>query len=106
MNHIISSSRLRKLIKSDKIIYYKITDNFMEGEICLSDDKINRYVKLKSLKIVYWFTFIFLLIWAIIDLVRGNKYSIALALFCTQNLLLTFSERYYRRRISSQKESS
>lgn len=64
------------------------------------EGEMNKYIALKSLKISYWFTVLFLLVWAIIDLAKGNRYSVAaLALFCFQNSLLVFFDRYYRRKL-------
>lgn len=63
------------------------------------EDEMDKYIALKSLKISYWITVLFLLIWGIIDLVKGNRHSVALALFCFQNLLLVFFDRYYRRKL-------
>ncbi|WP_312093804.1 hypothetical protein [Aminipila sp.] len=68
------------------------------------EDEMDKYIALKSLKISYWFTVLFLLVWAIIDLVKGNRYSVALALFCSQNVLLVFFDRYYRRKLSEGNE--
>jgi uncharacterized membrane protein len=63
------------------------------------EDEMDKYIALKSLKIAYWFTVVFLLVWAIIDLVKGNRHSVALMLFCFQNVLLIFFDRYYRRKL-------
>lgn len=63
------------------------------------EDELEKYIALKSLKISYWFTVSFLLIWGVTDLVKGNRHSVALALFCIQNLLLLFFERYYKRKL-------
>lgn len=63
------------------------------------EDEMDKYIDLKSLKISYWFTVGFLLVWAILDLVKGNRHSVALALFCIQNSLLVFFDRYYRRKL-------
>lgn len=63
------------------------------------EDEMDKYISLKSLKISYWFTVLFLLVWAVIDLAKGNRYSVALALFCIQNSLLVFFDRYYRRKL-------
>jgi hypothetical protein len=63
------------------------------------EDEMDKYIALKSLKIAYWFTVLFLLVWAIIDLAKGNRHSVALALFCIQNSLLVFFDRYYRRKL-------
>lgn len=63
------------------------------------EDEMDKYIALKSLKISYWLTVLFLLIWGIIDLVKGNRHSVALALFCFQNSLLVFFDRYYRRKL-------
>lgn len=63
------------------------------------EDEMDKYIALKSLRIAYWFTVLFLLIWAIVDLIKGNKHSIALLLFCMQNLLLIFFDRYFRRKL-------
>lgn len=63
------------------------------------EDEMDKYIALKSLKISYWVTVLFLLIWGIIDLVKGNRHSVALALFCFQNSLLVFFDRYYRRKL-------
>jgi Flp pilus assembly protein protease CpaA len=63
------------------------------------DDEMEKYIDLKSLKITYWITVSFLLIWAIIDLATGNRYSVALALFCFQNILYIFFRKYYQRKL-------
>jgi hypothetical protein len=63
------------------------------------EDEMDKYIALKSLKISYWFTVLFLLVWSIVDLIRGNKHSLALVLFGFQNCLLVFFDRYYRRKL-------
>lgn len=68
------------------------------------EDEMDKYIALKSLRIAYWFTVLFLLIWAIVDLTKGNKHSIALLLFCMQNLLLIFFDRYFRRKLCERNE--
>ena len=68
------------------------------------EDEMDKYIALKSLKISYFFTVAFLLVWAIIDLAEGNRHSLALLLFCIQNSLLVFFNRYYRRKLSEGNE--
>lgn len=68
------------------------------------EDEMDKYITLKSLRISYWFTVLFLLIWGIIDLSRGNRHSVALLLFLIQNSLFVFFERYYRRKLSEGNE--
>ncbi|MBL4933220.1 hypothetical protein [Clostridium paridis] len=68
------------------------------------EDEMDKFIALKSLKIAYWFTVSFLLVWTIIDLARGNRHSVALVLFCIQNTLLIFFDRYYRRKLSEGNE--
>lgn len=63
------------------------------------EDEMDKYIALKSLKISYWFTVLILLVWAIIGLAKGNRHNVALALFCFQNSLLVFFDRYYRRKL-------
>lgn len=63
-------------------------------------DEMEQYVALKSLKIAYWFTVAFLAVWSIIDIaIRKNAYSIPLVLLASQNIILTFFDRYFKRKL-------
>ncbi|ADL50770.1 hypothetical protein [Clostridium cellulovorans] len=68
------------------------------------EDEMDKYIALKSLKIAYWFTVAFLLVWSIIGLLEGDRQNVALALLCSQNVLLVFFDRYYRRKLSEGNE--
>ncbi|MHC1723424.1 MAG: hypothetical protein AB9836_09495 [Aminipila sp.] len=64
-------------------------------------DEMEQYVALKSLKIAYWFTVVFLIVWTIVDVaIKKNAYSIPLVLLASQNIILEFFDRYYKRKLS------
>ncbi|ODU56767.1 MAG: hypothetical protein ABT01_03235 [Clostridium sp. SCN 57-10] len=64
-------------------------------------DEMEQYIALKSLKIAYWFTVTFLVIWTIVDvIIQKNIYSIPLILLASQNIILTFFDRYFKRKLS------
>lgn len=70
-------------------------------KIIEESDEMEQYIALKSLKIAYWVTVVFLAIWTIADVViKKNPYSIPLVLLASQNVLLVFLDRYFKRKLS------
>lgn len=63
------------------------------------EDEMDKYIELKSLKIAYLFTVLFLLIWGIIDYAAGNRHSTAILLFFIQNSLFVFLKLYYKKKL-------
>ncbi len=63
------------------------------------EDEMDKYIELKSLKIAYLFTVLFLLVWGIIDYVTGNRHSTAILLFFIQNSLFIFLKLYYKKKL-------
>lgn len=64
-------------------------------------DKVERYITLKSIKIAYAYTVIFLVIWCIIEYILHRSTSnIVFFLFITQNLVLIFSQSYFKKKTS------
>jgi hypothetical protein len=62
-------------------------------------DEMEQYIALKSLKIAYVFTVIFLFIWAVIDMKNNKVNSTALFLLVVQNLILIFSQIYFKKKL-------
>ena len=62
-------------------------------------DEMEQYIALKSLKIAYVFTVIFLFIWAVIDMKNNKVNSTALFLLVVQNLILIFSQFYFKKKL-------
>ncbi|MEM1485139.1 hypothetical protein V6615_09700 [Oscillospiraceae bacterium PP1C4] len=69
-------------------------------------DEMEQYIALRSLKIAYWFTVTFLSIWTVVDvIIQKNIYSIPLLLLASQNILLTFFDRFFTRKLSENCEN-
>ncbi|SMC22091.1 hypothetical protein SAMN02745134_01538 [Clostridium acidisoli DSM 12555] len=62
-------------------------------------DEMEQYIALKSLKIAYVFTIIFLVILAVIDMKNNKVNSTALFLLVVQNLILIFSQFYFKKKL-------
>lgn len=62
-------------------------------------DEMEQLIALKSLKIAYGFTVLCLFIWCIFDTINKNTSCIALMLLITQNLVLIFSQMYFKRKM-------
>lgn len=62
-------------------------------------DEMEQFISLKSLKIAYLFTVIFLFVWGVLDVVNKRTPSTALFLLVTQNLVLLFSQLYFKKKM-------
>jgi hypothetical protein len=62
-------------------------------------DEMEQFISLKSLKIAYGFTIIFLFIWVILDFINKRMPSTALFLLVMQNLVLTISQIYFKKKM-------
>lgn len=62
-------------------------------------DEMEQFISLKSLKIAYGFTIVFLFVWFILDCINKRTPSTALFLLVTQNLILIFSQFYFRKKM-------
>jgi hypothetical protein len=60
-------------------------------------DEMEQFISLKSLKIAYGFTIVFLFIWSILDSINKRTPSTALFLLVTQNLILMLSQCYFKK---------
>lgn len=63
------------------------------------EDEMDKYIELKSLRIAYLFTVLFLLVWGFIDYVTGNRHSTAILLFFIQNSLFIFLKLYNKKKL-------
>ncbi len=62
-------------------------------------DDMEQFISLKSLKFAYGFTIVFLFIWFILDYINKRTPSTALFLLVTQNLVLIFSQFYFKKKM-------
>jgi len=68
------------------------------------EDEMDKYIELKSLRVAYLFTVLFLLVWGIIERVNGNRHSTAILLFFIQNSLFVFLKLYYKKKLCETNE--
>lgn len=67
-------------------------------------DEMEKYISLKSLKITYAYTIIFLFIWVVIEYIsKRTTSSTAFFLLITQNLILIFSQAYFKNKMADKK---
>lgn len=67
-------------------------------------DEMEKHISLKSLKIAYAYTIIFLFIWVVIEYISSRTMSsIAFFLLITQNLVLIFSQAYFKNKMGDTK---
>ncbi|WP_160679759.1 hypothetical protein [Clostridium sp. C8-1-8] len=68
-------------------------------------DEMEKHISLKSLKIAYFYTITFLFVWVVIEYIsrRTVSSSIAFFLLITQNLVLIFSQAYFKNKIGNAK---
>ncbi|EJO5349031.1 hypothetical protein NRP93_003183 [Clostridium botulinum] len=62
-------------------------------------DEMEQFISLKSLKIAYLFTIVFLFVWYILDVINNRTPSTALFLLVTQNLILIGSQFYFKKKM-------
>lgn len=63
------------------------------------EDEMDKYIEFKSMKISYYVTALCLLIWAIIDVVSGNRHNIAVLLLLQQFMTLSFFKLRYTKKL-------
>jgi hypothetical protein len=63
-------------------------------------DEMEKHITLKSLKITYAYTIIFLFIWVVIEyIINRTTSNLAFFLLITQNLVLIFSQVYFKNKM-------
>jgi hypothetical protein len=67
-------------------------------------DEMEKYITLKCLKITYAYTIIFLFIWVVIEyIINRTTSNLTFFLLITQNLVLIFSQVYFKNKIGDSK---
>lgn len=67
-------------------------------------DEMEQYISIKSFKIAYAYTIIFLFIWVVIEYITTRTTSnIAFFLLITQNLVLIISQVYFKNKMGNTK---
>jgi len=67
-------------------------------------DEMEMYITLKSVKIAWLFTGIYLLIWSIYDTIKTSQLGLPIILLISQNLVFYSCLLFFRYRVSGKNE--
>jgi hypothetical protein len=63
-------------------------------------DEMEMYITLKSIKIAWLFTVVYLLVWSVYDTIKTSQVGLPLILLITQNVVFYACILIFRRRIA------
>ncbi|MBE6064433.1 hypothetical protein [Clostridium cochlearium] len=67
-------------------------------------DEMEMYISLKSIKIAWFYTIVFLFIWSVYEYITTSKFGLSFFLFITQNLILTVSQFILKHKMGGKNE--
>ncbi|EDU38687.1 hypothetical protein [Clostridium sporogenes] len=67
-------------------------------------DEMEMYISLKSIKIAWLYTIVFLFIWLVYDYITTSKFGLPFFLFTTQNVILIICQLILKDRIVGKNE--
>ncbi|HGG0416127.1 TPA: hypothetical protein ACJFE8_000878 [Clostridium sporogenes] len=67
-------------------------------------DEMEMYISLKSIKIAWFYTIVFLFIWLVYEHITTSKFGLPFVLFITQNVILIISQLILKHRMLGKNE--
>lgn len=64
-------------------------------------DEMEMYISLKSIKIAWFYTIVFLFIWLVYEYITTSKFGLPFFLFITQNVILIICQLILKHRMVS-----
>lgn len=67
-------------------------------------DEMEMYISLKSIKIAWFYTIVFLFIWLVYEYIKTSKFGLPFFLFITQNIIFMICQLIIKHRMAGKNE--